>query len=353
MKVLVINGDCIETNSSANLCHLAYIRGLLDAGMEVELLSAEGKAYPKDISLAVPQQVIRHSFDGMSLYQSMAQKKQHGEKRVSISAETQSHAEKKVSITRRMKRFALSLYGVHGIYQTFLRKGRRFCSSEKYDYVLSLSTPPSSHRLAYYLLQNKHIFAKHWIQIWEDPWFSDAYGFNGKDKIFQEEKQLLSLAEKICYVSPLTLRNQQRLFPESADKMFWMPLPAYYKTEEQKETTPTKNTYGYFGAYYPAARNLTPFYEAARETGIETNICGDPSNLFVETEQIHISPRLPLAELKPIEDRTNVLVFACNRKGGQIPGKIYQYSATAKTILFPGGLLRLDPAFAYAEPPSS
>ena len=29
-----------------------------------------------------------------------------------------------------------------------------------------------------------------------------------------------------------------------------------------------------------------------------------------------------------------MLIFLCNRKGGQIPGKIYQYSATNKTILF-------------------
>ena len=43
---------------------------------------------------------------------------------------------------------------------------------------------------------------------------------------------------------------------------------------------------------------------------------------------------MQLNELKPIEDKTNVLVFLCNRKGGQIPGKIYQYSATYKTILF-------------------
>ena len=29
-----------------------------------------------------------------------------------------------------------------------------------------------------------------------------------------------------------------------------------------------------------------------------------------------------------------MLVFLCNRRGGQIPGKIYQYSATNRLILF-------------------
>ena len=96
----------------------------------------------------------------------------------------------------------------------------------------------------------------------------------------------------------------------------------------------TENRYGYFGDYTPIARDLRPFYEAAKETGIRVNICGNPSNIFPSTDKITIHPRLPLDKLKPIEDQTNVLIFLCNRKGGQIPGKIYQYSATNKTVLF-------------------
>ena len=116
--------------------------------------------------------------------------------------------------------------------------------------------------------------------------------------------------------------------------MFWMPLPAYYKNDTPVHKFSGQNIYGYFGDYAPAARNLEPFYTAADKVGVEVNICGNPSNLFRSTDKIHIHPRLPLAELRPIEDSTYVLVFLCNRKGGQIPGKIYQYSATGKTILF-------------------
>ena len=43
---------------------------------------------------------------------------------------------------------------------------------------------------------------------------------------------------------------------------------------------------------------------------------------------------MTLDKLKPLEDMTDVLVFLCNKAGGQIPGKIYQYSATNKIILF-------------------
>ena len=57
MKILVINGDCIQINSSANLCHLAYIRGLLDSSHEVTLISADGRDYKLDESMRIPEGV--------------------------------------------------------------------------------------------------------------------------------------------------------------------------------------------------------------------------------------------------------------------------------------------------------
>ena len=335
MNILVINGDCIQTNTSANLCHLAYIRGLLDAGHDVALLSADGRDYHLDESMVIPEQVKQHTYYGVSFYEKLSLRKRAATSAV-VPAAASSETVKKSglrSLIGKAKSFVLSLYGVHGTYATFVRKAQAFRSEEEYDYILSISTPVTSHLLAHNLLKAGRIKGKHWIQIWEDPWYTDAYGFNGKDRIYREEKRLLSFAEKICYVSPLTLENQKRLYPESSDKMYWQPLPFYYKAEKTKADY-VKNRYGYFGDYAPAARNLQPFYEAAKQTGIEVNICGNPSNLFAPTEAIHIHPRLPLQQLKPIEDSTNVLIFLCNRKGGQIPGKIYQYSATDKTILF-------------------
>ena len=110
-------------------------------------------------------------------------------------------------------------------------------------------------------------------------------------------------------------------------------LPYYYKNDTVTTVAET-NSYGYFGDYAPVSRDLKPFYEAAKQSSIQVNICGSPNNLFASTDSITIYPRLPLDKLKPIDDKTNVLIFLCNRKGGQIPGKIYQYSATYKTILF-------------------
>lgn len=336
MNVLVINGYCLSVNSSANLCHLAYLQGLVDAGAHVSSLSIDPADYPADLSMKIPDKIDCQYIRAISLYERLSRFKK------GISSADEQNTEETIVASGRsphgllqsIKNRIRALYGPYGIDKIFYQKCKRFSCSKSFDLVISISHPPVSHLAAYMLLKTSRIKAKHWIQIWEDPWYSDVYGFNSQERVRLEEKRLLLLAEKVCYVSPLTLLNQQRLFPESAEKMFWMPLPAYYKNATPVHKTSGRNIYGYFGDYAPAARDLEPFYTAADKARVEVNICGNPSNLFHSTDKIHIHPRLPLAELKPIEDNTNVLVFLCNRQGGQIPGKIYQYSATDKTILF-------------------
>lgn len=338
MKILVINSDCLQVNSSANLCHLAYIRGMKEAGHDITLLSSDGGDYRKDPGMVIPEGIKRFSYSGMSLYEKLSPQNNKASRTPVAETEKKAYKLKQCGYVSRVfgkaKKLILRLYGVHGIYGSFVRKARIFRSEEEFDLMVSLSTPPSSHLLAYNLLRSGHVKAKRWIQIWEDPWYSDAYGFNSKQKIFAEEKRILSFAQRVCYVSPITMENQKRLFPESATKMFWEPLPSYYEVDSSQVEKSNHKLFGYFGAYYPAARQLKLFYEAAKQTGILVNICGDPAGLFPSTEKIHIYPRMQLEELRPFEAKTNVLVFLCNRKGGQIPGKIYQYAATDKTVLF-------------------
>lgn len=317
----------------------AYIRGLVNLGYEVTLLSADPKEYDVDKSMIIPSSVKCIYYYGTTIYEKMSiSKSKSKEDNASLARTDYSTNESKLSIKSKLvnstKNFVLSSYGIHGIYSKFVKKAQKFKSDTEYDIVLSLSTPVTSHLLTYNLLEAGHIKTKKWIQVWEDPWYVDVYGFNEKEKIYKEEKRLLSYVQRVCYVSPLTLKNQKEIFPESAHKMYWAPLPFYYKNDEQGSTVNKYNNYGYFGDYAPVSRDLAPFYAAAKNIGVNVNICGNPSNLFAQTDKITIYPRLQLNELKPIEDKTNVLVFLCNRKGGQIPGKIYQYSATYKTILF-------------------
>ena len=335
MNILVIAGYCLKVNSSANLCHLSYITGLLNCGHTIDLLTVDEHNFCTDPSIVIPP-INSYTTYKSSLYERLGElKKQRFESNSSpISVNTQqSPPSKNKLLLTTLKSSIRKLYGAYGPDIIWYHNAKRFQSKTNYDCVISLAFPPTSHKLAGWLLKKKHIKASRWIQIWEDPWFSDVYGHSYTRAAQKAEQKLLSQAQRICYVSPLTLKNQQRLYPESADKMFWQPLPYYYKNEATPAHT-GPNVYGYFGDYAPVARNLEPFYQAAKETGIRVEICGNPCNLFPATDSIHIHPRLPLHELKPIEDSANVLIFLCNHKGGQIPGKIYQYSATEKTVLF-------------------
>ena len=335
MKVLVIVGECIQVNASSNLCNLAYLRGLVDAGYDVTLLSADGRGYAVDPAMVIPKEVKCYSYRGMTLYERVSRWKKQTNFAISVGPRDKNPTAGKTSLRSRIKKRVFALYGVHGIYRKFAVKASRFRSDEEYELVMSLSTPASSHLLAHWLISSGHIKARHWVQIWEDPWYGDRDGSFQTEAVLQEEKRLLSLAERICYVTPITLSYQQKRFPESAGKMFWAPLPAYYTNTDDGDRFPREDrSFGYFGEYRLPVRNLKPFYLAARAAQVEVSICGN-TNLHLEpTELIRIYPRLNLNELRPIEAETDVLVFLCNCQGGQIPGKIYQYAATRKTVLF-------------------
>ena len=335
-NVLVINCDCLLVNSSANLCHLSYLKGLVEAGCSVTLLSKSKDGYKVDPDLSYPTGVNCILFSGMTLYEKLSVIKRQSRKSTPapVRAEGASVTDRKASFIKTLKKKLRSLYKKDGLHRNFLKKARKYSSEEVFDYVISLSTPITSHKLAYELISSGQVRHKHWIQIWEDPWYDDLFGFSRKEEVFQEEKRILDTAEKVCYVSPITLEKQKQLFPNAADKMFWQPVPSYGNGGVLARADHEGITFGYFGNYYPEVRDLEPFYTAAKAEGIDVSICGDPSGLFEATDKIRILPRIGIRDLHRIEEKTDILVFVCNRRGGQIPGKIYEYSETDRIILF-------------------
>lgn len=335
MNILVIAGYCLKVNSSANLCHAKYIDGLIQAGHTVDLLTVSEKKQKIDSSITMPRVRGVYEYD-CSIYEQLSPKKAA----VQVpgqSAPKQSRKGNGRSLKRRLMTKAKDLfrasYGVYGTDHGWARHAVKFRSEEHYDMVISLAYPPVSHWVAERLLKKKHIRADKWIQIWEDPWFADLAGMVPTERILREERRLLGAADVVYYVSPLTLMYQKGFFPESAPKMKWQPLPSYYGVEDSSRWDDELH-FGYFGDYSSTVRNLRPFYDAAVLEGLNVEICGRSDLSLDSTPAMHIHPRLPLAELRPYEEQANVLVFLCNLKGGQIPGKIYQYSATDKRILF-------------------
>ena len=340
MKILVVVANCLKVNSSANLCHISYINGLIDCGHEVDLLTVNDKGAVIDKDITIPDVNNIYEYNG-SVYDRLHKRKKTYISMKSKPIQNENNVKKsglKNIISRLLimvKKFIHDLYGVYETSIIWYNNAKKFKSKEEYDLVVSLSFPPTSHLMAIYLKNKKCVAAKRWIQIWEDPWSLDlvmnALRIQTLHK--KEEKKLLDNASEILYVSPLTLEYQKELFPENATKMRWAPLPTYYQSKNN-ELNFSELHFGYFGDYNSKVRNIVPFYNAMKNSGHKFTVCGASDLNLVSDKNIDIYPRLPLSELSEHENKANVLVFLCNLKGGQIPGKIYQYSATNKFILF-------------------
>ena len=256
MRLLVVVGSDLKINTSANLCHKAYIQGLLENGYHVDLLTV-GYENDNDMLNFNKERVSIFRYPMESLYERIGKKlhnhtKNNSQQLINNGGYSGQKATK-AGIIQFAKRFIHSLYGPYEVYISWERKALAFRKDDKYDLAISLSFPPVSHHLLHRLIQKKHIVTKKWIQIWEDPWCQDLVFLSLNDKkainkAQAEEAHLLQVAEKVVYVSPITLEHQKKMFYESSQKMVWFPVPTYYVND-----TPTKKTenniYGYFGDY--------------------------------------------------------------------------------------------------------
>ena len=256
MDVLIITGSPLRLNSSANLCHRAYIFGLIENGNTVDIIEMSEKDLNIDDTITVPD--FRNVYEyGSSFYSKLGAKKSS----TIVISRTDSEENLKFNINfkSKLKRFVRTkLYGIYGMDIVWYYKVKfGYKQNANYDLVVSLAYPLVSHKVAEFLLK-KRIVAKKWIQIWEDPW-SLAPGNNYRNpKSLREERRILSKADEIIYVSPITLSYQKEEFPESSDKMRWLPLPSYF-SENDNNIDFSELKFGYFGDYTSDVRNLKPF----------------------------------------------------------------------------------------------
>ena len=344
MNVLYIVGANLTRNTSANMSHNAYLQGLIENGCNVDVIMESVSWGEIDSSLKLYDKAKYFEYNSVSLSEkirkrfSNAKFKQVGaddtDKKNSIR--NNKGLSTKQSIRQFTKKFFYLVFKPDALYpldETWIKEASAFSAYKQYDLVISNSSPAASHKLADILIKKKRIHTDRWIQIWEDPWYYDLYGGHTEaEKI--EEHNLLKNASEVYYVSPLTLMYQKRYYSDCAEKMKCIPLPFLDFSNAEIDTSTIPNSFGYFGDYYSVTRNLIPFYEALVQSGYTGYIYGDSNISLKGTEQIKVSGRVTLDVLSKIQEKAEVLVHLSNLKGGQIPGKIYHYSATTKPILF-------------------
>lgn len=196
-----------------------------------------------------------------------------------------------------------------------------------YDIIISSSDPKTSHKAVNSLIESGLKYGK-WIEYWGDPLVADITQQSiYPNRILRKiESNLFYKADSIVYVSPVTLDAQKKLYPKFAQKMSLSVIP-YMRPKTYPFDTTGRFHVSYIGSYFSKYRNLTPFYDAMLELGEEycTNIIGDSDLSLEPTETIAISQR---QYADTIEAKSNLLVCLLNKRGTQIPGKIYHCAAT-------------------------
>ena len=345
MKVLYITGSCLTRNTSANMSHNAFVQGLLENGCDVEILMSSDSWGAEDKGLPRWEQAHYHSFSSASFPDRILQKLRGSmpaaeavaaprEMSSDLTAQRHGLGEWVKAVFKKLFHVCFPRDPLYPLDKAWLKRASAFQSDTKYDLVISNSSPAASHRLVLELKEKKRIRFDRWIQVWEDPWYHDLYGGHS-ELVERGEHKLLQAASEVVYVSPLTLMYQKRYYPDCAEKMRCIPLPALRLGSEGASKSPgTDPVFGYFGDYYSHTRDLKPFYEALVASGYRGSIVGDSDLHLPGTDRICASPRVTLDKLQAIQENTDILVHLSNLKGGQIPGKIYHYSVTDKPILF-------------------
>jgi hypothetical protein len=317
MKILMVKLSPIESIDSATIRTLALTRGLIGQQCVIDYL-------------AIPTS-SNHVISGDEyLFQSINVIRSKSNSRYEAVIKNNGSFKKRIVDLLRKIYHILSLYDY--TYSISKDINISILKNTKYDLIISSSDPKTSH-IAVKKLIEQGLSYKKWIQYWGDPMALDITNKSIYPKwyIAKIEKNLISKADKIVYVSPFTLEEQKKLFPCMADKMCFLPIP-YINEKIYAKTNNDKYIVGYFGAYESNVRDIMPLYKAGLKLKdiIKLNIVGNSDIFLQTTENINIYPRGNISEF---EKNADLLVCVLNKKGTQIPGKLYHSAATNKPVL--------------------
>lgn len=304
--------------NSSNIRMFGLIKGILEMGGAVDLLTI--------------QNVDSQIKSDMSKYPFMSNVNIIGLNDDTIHSKLK---ESKHGVSKKVVNALKGFYHKLKIYDYTVSIAKRIKVSmlplDYYDYIIGVSDPKSSYvaikRLIKHGLKYKTV-----IEYWGDPFFGDITLNTIVPSLFikSEEKKLLKIANKIVYTNPFTLKEQQKLYSHYKDRMICIPTANAFPVSNYRPNNDVF-TMSYIGAYQQTVRNLLPFYNSVKDMeDCLTYIVGDSDIRLESNDNIIIKPRMPALD---IEKESDLFVCILNRKGHQIPGKVYHCASTNRAVL--------------------
>ncbi len=320
MKILYVCLFPIEANSSAMMRNLAVVKGLISNEHEVDFLTIPTNKYNVIIS--------DNNFKKINIIRTKGNKAYDSITTVSYG-KTKKMKEIIIGILRKVYH-KLSIFNY--TYRIAKEISMEDLNCLEYDIVISSSDPKTSH-IAVNNLRKQGLRYKKWIQYWGDPLTLDITNKSIYPKWILKilEGWMLKQADSIVYVSPFTYKEQTTMFPDLAHKMCFYPIP-YKEVKNYPQTNNSKFIVGYYGDYKSEYRDIIPLFHSCVDLNedVDLVIMGNSDFKLPTADNVEIHPRGDVSEY---EANTDLLICILNKKGTQIPGKIYHYAATNKPIL--------------------
>ncbi|SDJ11381.1 hypothetical protein SAMN04515654_12827 [Halanaerobium congolense] len=335
MKILYITSLFFKKASSASIRNISLVNGLIDNDAEVDVLTLK---YPEKVedsflknSLHKNVNVYQDELDFLNNY---------------IKNSSNSNDKFKFNLFNKMKnmlkKIIKNIYFFPGVDKEWINGHSKELDYSDYDLIISSSDTKTSHFVAKKII-NKMEKEVNWFQIWGDPWTEDInnnYYLDFRTK--KAEKNLLKRADIVFYVSLPTLKKMTRTYEKYSDKFRYLSR-SFFKEVSNNINSCDKYVFAYTGVL-DYGRNLNPLiskiidYNETKNKKIELQIYGrinkKTNQKLIKSKYVKKNGVVTYKKIINVYKNSHVLIFLSNPESShQIPGKLFDYFGTNKTIL--------------------
>ena len=242
-------------------------------------------------------------------------------------------------------------------------QGLRLAGKHRYDILISSSY--DCHLIAYAIKKRTGL---PWITDYGDPWAFNPHVNRNKIKFqieYNAERRVLKLADAVVLTTEETKQDYLTHYPFlNEKKVVVIPMGADCDSyEEGAIERRDKFTVLYTGTIYQASRDAEPFLDAVklffekhdRQQSIEILFAGSLDNQLKTSiarrqlcDRIQLLGFIPHDEIPGLLMGVDVLLFLGNQGGLQVPGKLFEYLAARRPILFIKGDEK-DPSLRFLK----
>lgn len=339
MKILYISSLILKKSSSASIRNTGLIKGLIENGIEVDIITIKYPDELEDNYLKEKLKNIKKYFCELKILSKYLNLKNNN-----VKSRTENVLFEKffIKLKNLIKSSIKDIYFFPDVDKEWIKEVKKLnINYEKYDLIISSSDTKTSH----YIGENiKKKYPKiTWFQIWGDPWGNDI-GLKGVRKIFAKlkEKKLLEKADQIFYVSSFTLNEIKNKYEYLENKIKY--LPRGFLEEVYKEKKEKKDIIISYTGVLNQNRNISNFiqlvddYNIKSTSKIKLNIYGNIDNSILKDMEKFLCTEyfgnISFEKIKNVYKQSDYLLFVDNGKNTtQIPGKIYDYLGTDNKII--------------------